>query len=170
MRATNTFSVKGYVIVRVLDAKTRKELYRYETPNVICTGFKTAVSKLLVNSETNADPVANQLYAIGAGDGTDVPDSSDTALSGTHLSTRKAFYTRGYNVGGVAGLSEITTIFENADDNQPTGVYYQEVALFTKGSMTTDQLMVARQLHAPIHKDSSIALEYTWRIQITLPS
>jgi hypothetical protein len=169
--------VHGYLRIRVLDGITGREIRRIEKPNLVCVGAKTAMAKLLAPSSED-DQDFNQLWSIGAGDDNTAPTVADTDLKGTKT-FRKVCDSRDANAGGVQGLVEVQTTFAVGEGNVlSAGEYFEECALFSRGDsdtlpsggtggMTTDSLMYARQLHAPIHKDNTIALEYTWRFQIT---
>lgn len=169
--------LRGYLRVRVLDGKTGREIRRIEKPNLVCVGAKTAMAKLLVPASED-DQDYNQIWSIGSGNDNTPPTVSDTDLLGAKT-FRKVCDSRTYNVGGVQGLVEVQVTYGVSEGNVlASGEYFEEVALFSRGDSdtlpgggtggkTTDSLMYARQLHAPIHKDSSIALEYTWRFQIT---
>lgn len=175
---TNLFEkvrVRGYVRVRVLDGKTGREIQRIERPNLVCVGAKTAIAKLLVPA-SEEDQDYNQIWTIGSGNDNTAPTVSDTDLKGTKV-FRKVCDSRIYNV--VQGLVEVQTTYGVNEGNVlSAGEYFEECALFSRGNsdtlpsggtggMTSGSLMYARQLHAPIHKDNTIALEYTWRFQVT---
>jgi len=167
----------GYLRIRVLDGKTGKEIRRIEKPNLVCVGAKTAIAKLLVPA-TQDDKDYNQIWSIGSGDDNTPPSVSDTDLIGSKT-FRKVCDSRTYNAGGVQGLVEVVVTYGVSEGNVlSSGEYFEECGLFSRGNsdtlpgggtggMTTGSLMYARQLHAPIHKDNTIALEYTWRFQVT---
>ena len=162
--------MQGRLIVRVLDLDGN-ELSVYETPNVITDGAKAIITKLLVPA-SSADQDDNQIWYLKAGDGTTTPDATDTDVAGSNTYA-KPFDTMVYNSGGTDGLIECTVTFGTGEGNVlAVGEYFTEAGLFTRGS-TTDPVttagstMCARQLHAQVHKDSSIQLQYTWLIQFT---
>lgn len=169
--------VSGYLRIRVLDGKTGREIRRIERPNLVCVGAKTAIAKLLVPASED-DQDYNQIWAIGSGNDNTAPTVSDTDLKGAKV-YRKVCDSRTYNVGGVQGLVEVQVTYGVGEGNVlSTGEYFEECALFSRGNsdslpsggmggMTPGSVMYARQLHAPIHKDNTIALEYTWRFQVT---
>lgn len=169
--------VQGFLRIRVLDGKSGKELRRIEKPNLVCQGAKEAMATLLVPSSED-DQDFNQLWSIGSGNGTATPSVTDTDLQGAKT-FRKVLDSRVYNVGGVLGLVEVQVTYGTSEGNVlSAGEYFEECGLFSRGNSdtlpsggtggkTTSSLMYARQLHSPIHKDNTIALEYTWRFQIT---
>ncbi len=168
--------VAGYLRIRVIDGKTGREIRRIERPNLVCVGAKTALAKLMVPASSN-DQDYNQLWAIGSGNDNTPPTVSDTDLSGAKT-FRKVCDSRSYS-GAIAGLVEVTVTYGTSEGNVlSAGEFFEECALFSRGDsdtlpsaglggMTTDSVMYARQLHAPVHKDNTIALEYTWRFQVT---
>ena len=160
----------GHLTVRVLD-RNGVELMKYETPNVVTDGAKAAIAKLLVPASAT-DSEENQFWYLKTANGTTTPDVTDTDVSGAKTAA-KAFDTRTYNVGAVDGLVECVVTFGLSEGNVlSVGEYFTEAGLFTRGddddpALTTGDLMCAHQLHAQVHKDSSIQLEYTWRFQLT---
>lgn len=167
--------LRGYVTIRVLDGKSGRELYRLEDHNLVCEGAQTAMAKLLAPA-SQAEQDANQLWSIGAGDSTTAPTVSDTDLVGTKT-YRKVCDSVTSNAGGVPGLVEAVVTFTAGEGNVlSTGEYFTEVGLFSRGdsdtvppsAKQTGAELYSRQLHAPIHKDGTIALEYTWRYEIAL--
>lgn len=167
---TEKVKVSGHVTIRGLDAKTGKERFRIETPNTVCVGAKEAIANLLMG--TDADK--HQIWSIACGNGTTAPTVADTDLEGPKIyRAPRACESRVPNVGGVKGLIEVQlTILSSEGNILATGEYFTEVALFSRGdnddpNTATGKLMYARQLHAQIFKDASLALEYTWRFQVT---
>lgn len=168
MLRPDTFKIVGRLTIRVLEGDGGRELDCIDIKNLVVNGSKQAIAELLVNSNVNR----HQVWAIGAGDGTSTPTVADTGLEGTKTFKKK--YTS--RTGSSGGLVEIQTTFTTTEGNVlATGEYFTEAALFTRGDVDWDAAptetpvnsgMLARQLHAPIHKDSSISLEYTWRFQL----
>lgn len=166
MLKPETFKIVGRLTIRVLDAMNGHEIRRIDIKNLVVNGAKEAIAALLTNSNVDR----HQIWAIGAGDGTDTPTVADTDLKGTK--TYKKKYTS--RTGTTGGLVEIQTTFTTTEGNVlGTGEYFTEAGLFTRGDAdwnysppAANSGMIARQLHAPIHKDSSISLEYTWRFQV----
>jgi len=160
------FKITGRLIIRVLDGPSGREIERIDIKNLVVNGAKEAIAALLTNSNVDR----HQIWAIGAGDGTDTPTVADTDLKGTK--TYKKKYTS--RSGSVDGLVEIQTTFGTTEGNVlGAGEYFTEAALFTRGDADWNESppaansgMVSRQLHAAIHKDVSISLEYTWRFQV----
>jgi len=164
--------ITGHLIIRVLDGKTRNEKRRIETPNLVVNGTKTALVSMLCN--TNCD----KLQAWGIGVGT---DNTPPAVSHTDLQCaagkmfKKKYDTSGRNFTEDGHL-ELQMTVTTDEGIQAVGDYYCEAGLFTRGdaewAKTPDPMtgskMLARQLHAPIHKDGTISLEYTWRLQIAI--
>jgi len=180
-RLNEKLKVRGFLCIRVLDGKTGKELQRIEKDNLVCVGAKTAIAKLLVPDLATPQEY-NQLWTVGSGNDNTAPTVSDTDLKGAKTYRQAADPgDKTYNVGGVPGLVEVVVTYAVGDGNVlAAGEYFEECGLFSRGNsdilpgspageggMTPGSLMYARQLHAPIHKDNTIALEYTWRFQIT---
>lgn len=163
--------LSGHLTIRVFD--WRGNMIRViETPNVVTNGAKAAIAKLLVPA-SSADQDDNQFWYLEAGDGTAAAAATDVALAGTKKYA-KAFGTKTYNVGSVDGLVECVVTFSTSEGNVlAVGEYFTEAGLWSRGDDGVDfaasvgKTMCARQVHAQIHKDSSISLEYTWRFQLT---
>jgi len=156
-------------MIRVLDAKSGALLNIIDTKNLIVNGTKEVLTELICN----ADTAYNQLWAIGTGDGTNAPSILDTDLKGTKTKKKK-YDSRTYDA--VTGEIEMQMILGPIEGNiLSTGEYFTEAGLFTRGDNDdpedpglADVTMMSRQIHAPIHKDNSITLEYTWRLQIAI--
>ena len=190
MKLTDSIKFSGELTIKVRDAATKKVLRTIETPNVICIGMLEALQRLMTfypETDWEADceselygivPKQERIWAMRAGDDNTTPTYSDTDLG------NKIFWKRcdginsktgmSINVGGVTGLLECQMTMESGEGNDTPNPVYKEVGLFTRGtdndpdpSVTTGARLMAHQIHAAVEKDSSISIEYTWRIRIT---
>lgn len=173
MQFTDLVGLKGHMRVRVLDAKTGRELRCEEKPNLVCVGAKKAVTRLISQasvqggSPTDDDFLHTKLWAIYAGTGNTAPTVSDTGLD---VVAFKKACDQPFSVDLTGGEVECQMTVESGEGNGNT---YQEAGLFSRGNYDdpntvgiADVLMYARQLHGQIEKTSSISIEYTWRFQI----
>lgn len=183
MKFTDVFRFKGHLTVRVLDAKTRAEKQRFDLPNVICIGMLQAVERLMTfYDEVPSDPdygtVAkqNRLWAIYAGDDNTTPAYTDVALGNLLFKKRCDAIATGtpmaIDVGGTTGLMEVQMTMESGEGNGSPNPTYREAGLYSRGDQddpasTSGARLLARRLHPPIEKDSSIAVEYTWQVLLT---
>ena len=167
MKVIEKSLIKGHLIIRVIDGKSGKELWRVDKPNLIVNGTKAVLTRLL--DYTN--PEQNQVWTIGAGDSNTSPSVTDTDLLGTKT-VKKKYDSR--TIDESAGYIELEMTLAPGEGNVLlTGEYFEEAGLFSRGDnddpdLTSGETMMARQLHAPIHKDNSISLEYTWRLQVAI--
>jgi len=161
--------ITGHLIIKVIDGKSGNELWRVDKPNLVVNGTKAVLTRLL--NYTN--PEQNQLWAIGAGDSNTSPSVTDTDLQGTKT-VKKKYDSR--TIDESAGYIELEMVLGTGEGNVlATGEYFEEAGLFTRGDLDdpeapglTGETMMCRQLHAPIHKDNTISLEYTWRLQVAI--
>lgn len=164
--------ITGHLTIRVIDGKTGVEKKKIETPNLVVNGTRATLASLLCN--TNVDKL--QVWGIGIGISNTVPAVSQTDLQCAAGKMFKKKYDesgRGFTEDGHLEI-QVTVNTDEAGNSE--GEYYCEAGLFTRGDAewsktpdpTTGATMLARQLHAPIHKDGTISLEYTWRLQIAV--
>lgn len=167
MQLTDSIRLKGYIRVRVLDAKTGEEMHREEKSNLVCIGARQAVTRLISQQTTPDDYEHAKLWAIYAGTGSTPPDVNDTELD---VVAFKKECDQPFSVNLSTGEVEVQMTIESGEGN---GYTYQEIGLFSRGDADdpntvgiSDVLLYARQLHGQIEKTSSISIEYTWRFQI----
>jgi len=174
---------QGHLTIRVLDADTRKAKKTYDFPNVICTGMLEAVQRLMtfydeLPTDIDYGTVAkeNRLWAIYAGDDNTAPAYTDTALGNVLFKKACDAIAAGtpmsINVGGSVGLMEVQMTMEAAEGNSSPNPTYKEAGLYSRGdndspAATAGARLLARRIHPEIEKDSSIAIEYTWRVRLT---
>jgi len=178
MKMLDKINLSGQLIVRVRDAKTGKVLQVVDTPNTICVDGLNAMQFLLTALSTPDAKTqdANKIWAIYVG-----TDNTTPAYAQTDLVTPE-FYKAvdqpvSTDVGGTPAvlgyaMVECQMTMQSGEGNGNT---FQEAGLFTRGTHAsddpsvgrTDVNMIARQLHAAIPKDSTISIEYTWRIRIS---
>lgn len=174
MLITSKFHVFGHLTIRVVDGRSGKTKQLIETPNLIVNGTKDVLCGLLCHE--NFDRY--QLWGIGAGISGDTAVVSQTDLQGAENKRFKKKYDTGGRTYGESGLIILKMVMGLNEGNiLSTDDYYMEAGLFSRGDVDweysppdtiTNSKMLARQLHAPIHKNETISLEYTWRIQIAI--
>lgn len=164
--------ITGHLTIRVIDGKTGAEKKKIETPNLVVNGARTALVSLLCNTDVDN----YQVWGIGIGISNTAPAVSQTDLQ---CAAGKMFKKK-YDVSGRSFISdghlELKVTVNTDEAGNADGEYYTEAGLFTRGEVAwsktpdtiTNATMLARQLHAPIHKDGTISLEYTWRLQIAV--
>lgn len=167
MKIKETFKIHGHLRIRAIEAATGRVLQVVDKPNLVVNGTKAVLVKLL----DNVDTTENQLWAIGAGDSNTSPSVTDTDLLGTKT-VKKKYDSR--TTVPASGQIELEMTLGTAEGNVlGTGEYFEEAGLFSRGDnddpeLATTATMMCRQLHAPIHKDNTISLEYTWRLQVAI--
>lgn len=183
MNLEDKLKFQGHLTVRVLDAITREEKKVYDFQNVICIGMLQAVERLMtfydeVPTDIDYGTVAkeNRLWAIYAGDDNTAASYADTALGNVLFKKRCDAIIAGVpmsiDVGGTTGLMEVQMTMEGAEGNDSPNPVYKEAGLYTRGDndlpgSTSGARLLARRVHPEIEKDSSIAIEYTWRVRLT---
>lgn len=170
--------VSGELMVRVLDAKTGAVRQIIETPNTICVNGLNALQFLLAALSTPAEETqdANKIWAIYAGTDNTTPAYAQTDLLAPQF-YKAVDQPISTDVGGVPSvlgyaMLECQMTMQSTEGN---GYTYQEAGLFTRGTNASDDPsvartnvnMIARQIHAAVPKDSTISIEYTWRIRIS---
>jgi hypothetical protein len=183
MKMLDTLRFEGHLTIRVLDAVTRKAKLTYELPNVICVGMLEAVERLMtfydeIPADGDYGTVAkeNRLWAIYTGDDNTAPSYADTALG--NLLFKKtcdaiaAATPMQIDVGGTKGLMEVQMTMESDEGGGAPNPVYKEAGLYSRGDKdavadTSGARLLARRIHPNIEKDSSIAIEYTWRVRLT---
>lgn len=139
--------MKGELQIIVTDARGNR--YEYDTPNIITYGAARVAAHALVGD--------TDFYAakIAVGTGSTPPTRDDTALVAQiyeeNLPSPSFPYVGQVQVGVVLGNNHVTD-----------GQELREVGLFT-----STNILIARQIHAPIMKDTMFQVEYRWRIVFT---
>lgn len=183
MIMTDGLKFTGQLTIRVLDGVTRKMLKTYDFQNVVCIGMLEAVERLMTfYDEIPTDPdygtvaAENRLWAIYAGDDNTAASYSDAALGNVRFKKKCDAILAGLpmdiDVGGEKGLMEVQMTMETTEGNGSPNPVYQEAGLYSRGSLdavatTVGARLLARRIHPAIEKDSSIAIEYTWRVRLT---
>jgi len=184
MKFIETIKVTGQLKIRVLDTKTKRVLRVIETPNLICVGMLEALQRLLTfypEADWEAGgygtvPKEERIWAIYAGDDATTPVYTNTDLNNTLFKKRCdgiiAKTGMEINVGGETGLLECQMTMEGGEGNDSPNPVYKEAGVFGRGddndpASTTGARLLAHQIHASVEKDTSISIEYTWRIRIT---
>ena len=142
----------GELSIRAIDKKGNVTIYR--TPNVITFDARKAMSHLLVGDSVNSYKIGY----IGVGTSNTAPARTDTGLlQQVHQQPIEPYSFP----NGDAGQVEITATL---DFSSPTnGSSLKEAGLVCANTTT----LFARQIHGAIEKDSSIQLQYIWRIIFT---
>lgn len=171
-------TLSGQLIVKVRDARTGKVKQIVDTPNTICVNGLNAMQFLLAALSTPASKTqdVNKIWAIYVGTDNTTPAYAQTDLISPEF-YKAVDQPISTDVGGTPAvlgyaLLECQMTMQSTEGN---GYTYQEAGLFTRGTHAsddpsvgrTDVNMIARQLHAAIPKDSTISIEYTWRIRVS---
>jgi hypothetical protein len=174
MLLTDKFNISGHLTIRVVDGKSGHIKQVVETPNLIVNGTKEILAAMLCHEYYDR----YQLWGIGAGISTAAPAASQADLQGdAGKRYKKMYYVGGREYSSEGLVTMRMTMGVDEGNLLSAGDYYAEAGLFTRGDVDwaefppdtiTNSKMLARQLHAPIHKDATISLEYTWRIQIAI--
>lgn len=171
MKLTSGIRLRGHLTIRILD-RTGREKERIEILNTICEGTELTLERLLSQETGVYIPNENRLWAIYAGTDNTPPAHDDTAL-GAQAYAKACVQPMIVSEGGVAGLlvCQMTMPAGGGPAENGNGNTFQEAGLYTRGddddpAVTVGALMLARQIHSAITKDSSISIEYTWRFQI----
>jgi hypothetical protein len=168
MLKNDTIKLAGHVVIRVLDAKTGRELRRISTKNLVTSLAKNVMAALLCNDNT----IRHQLWGIGSGNSNTAPTVGDTVLLGAKQ-FKKKYTSRTFTEAGVVTLQTTYTMTEGNVLSE--GEDFTESALFTRGDTawttipigaSANMTMISRQLHAPVHKDISNLLQIIWTFQI----
>lgn len=144
--------IEGQLTVRSIDRQGN--VYTYHTPNVITFDARLVMAHLLVGDAVSTYKIGY----IGVGMNQTAPQRSDTALI-------QPIYQQPIEPydfpSGDTGQVEITATLDF--DSPANGYTLREAGLFSANTST----MFARQVHGAIEKDSSIQLQYIWRIIFT---
>lgn len=180
MKFMDSIKMRGFLRIRVRDAKSHRVLRVIEIPNTVCRGTRVALETLVTQLTPATDTDYNKLWSIWAGDDATPPVNTQLQLVSVAGNWFRKVFDPGsvlVNVGGVEGLIQVSMTMEAAEG--VVGRQYCEVGLFSRGDDDDPTLvapgvgaanakMYARQIHAPIEKDGTIAIEYTWRFQFTI--
>lgn len=163
----STVGLKGQFTIRVKDAATGEVIQEINKQNLVCTGARKALLRLVSQQTTPDDYEQTKLWAIYCGNGTTPPVNTETALVSAQF---KKAVDQPMTVDLTNGYVEVQMVMESGEGN---GYDYTEVGLMSRGTAdnpatTTNYLMYARQIHGAIPKTSAISIEYTWRLQILI--
>ena len=145
---------RGQLEVIVTDKKGNT--FIYDTPNIITYGAAKVAAHVLVGDTTHT------VTKMAVGTGSTIPTRGDTQLQ-TQIFETTGFLVTYPQIG--APLAEFGQIQFNVilGNTHPTdGNILREVGL-----LTANNILVARQVHAPIAKDTMFKVEYRWRIVFT---
>ena len=142
----------GQLTITAIDRQGNR--FIYDTPNLLMYGAAVSCSHVLLGETDYAATY------IAFGSSNTAPVRGDTAL-GTEV-YRKTLPTPGFPqvLGLEIGQVQFGILLDFSEAN---GFTLQEAGLYA--SNTT--LLLARQIHAAIVKDSNFQLEYRWRIIFT---
>jgi len=142
--------VKGHVLIIIRDAKTLKELKRYEFDNVITT------NGLAMFAEAMAKRSFNYYWFLVLGTGSGTPSSSDTSLFTPVPSTAKT--------GTLTQSANSYTYYVRYMPEEANGYTYTELGIYDKCTSNTDYttgLLLNHLMISPtITKDSSILVDF----------
>ena len=143
---------EGHLTIKSIDRSGNINIYA--TPNIITFDARIIMAHLLVG-----DAVASyKIGYIGVGSNGTAPQRSDTALvQPIHQQPIEPYDF----LNGDTGQVEITATLDF--DSPANGYSLREAGLFSVNGTK----MFARQVHGVIEKDSSIQLQYIWRIIFT---
>ena len=169
MFANDIIRVKGHLLIKVLDAKSGRELDRVDKPNLVCKNSKVAITQLLAQRPAD-NPSYDKMWAIYVGDSNTAPTTDQIALQGTVVAKKAVDQPIEIISPSDSGIIEVEMTLLSGEANGST---LREAALYTRGdnddpTSTSGALMLARQVHADVTKTSGIVLSYTWRYQITV--
>lgn len=143
---------EGHLQVRSIDRQGNTHIYK--TPNVITFDARKAMSHLLVGDAVDT----YRIGFIGVGTANSAPQRSDTALvAEVHQQPIEPYDFPDGDVGQV----EITATLDFT--SPANGNTLREAGLISNNGI----LLFARQAHGDIFKDSTIQLQYIWRIIFT---
>jgi hypothetical protein len=138
----------------VISTDRRGNKFTYNTPNVIVFDARPTLAHLLVGDAVSTYKIG--FIAVGLNN--TAPQRSDTGLIQQVLQQPIEPYDF---PGGDNGQVEITATLDFT--SAANGSTLQEAGLFSANGSR----MFARQVHGAIAKDSSIQLQYIWRIIFT---
>ena len=150
--ATDIKPFEGELTIISTDLRGNK--FTYRTPNVIVFDARITMAHLLVGDSVSTYKIG----FIAVGQNSTAPQRSDTALVQQVIQQPIEPYDF---PGGDIGQVEITATLDFT--SEANGSTLREAGLFSANGTR----MFARQIHGAIVKDSSIQLQYIWRIIFT---
>ena len=164
MKTTDRLKLHGRLIIRVLDAKTRRCLRTLDAKNMIVnTGF-VDVLKLL-----------GQTDASGSSLGLTLPQMQAMAISKLHIGTDATAPALG-QTGLLADIFTLPSLLVETvtvtppylivasttlESTQANGNTLREAGLFTGAGV-----LFSRQIHSAVPKNEGLAVNYQWQIGI----
>ena len=168
--------VRGHLTICALYSDGRRRVLS-DRKNQIVFGFLSSVARLITQAPADAAALSQlAVHALWV-------ESSETAfLTGVTPSdqgpagavAKQYVFDRDsdvdVNVDGTAGLVEFRAVVDKSECN---GLILRAAGLYTRGdnddpSLTTNPTLVARQLFGAIEKQPEFALEFSWRIQLSI--
>lgn len=145
--------MRGELLVTAIDRKGNR--FAYLTPNLLTFSASKAAAHFLMGE------TAYMAATLRVGTGGTAPARTDTALGGEIHS--ETITTVAFPTDGVDEIGQVTfSVFIDYNEPETDGQVLQEAGLFS-----TNGLLIARQVHGPVTKDSNFKLEYRWRIVFT---
>jgi len=138
---------EGHLTLTAIDRKGNK--FIYDTPNIITFGAAKSAAHALVGE------TAYMAAELGVGDGVTPATRSDTALDSEAY--RQSLGTPTFPFVGQVEFAVTLDFICGAN-----GFFLTEAGIFT-----TNNTLLARQVHSSVEKDSNFQLEYRWRIVFT---
>lgn len=152
---TDGIKVRGFVTIKVVDAKTKQVLNKYEYENLVVNGGLDNLAKLLGGDTTNGKKI--DTGAVGTS-GT-AAALTDTALTGAF--TRALNGTTDYAAVTYPALGQVRFAYTILS-TEANGTAINEVGLIN----TAGALNARKVLTTTVNKTSAIVLEIDWVIKL----